>query len=115
MGQRGGGGQRGGPQGLVVVDVWQMTQDRLDTDLIYQKIFDTPSASGEVTITGAQGERLILHVDGRHHLLFRRAHAAVRAVAGRHRHAAAGATAARYRRWRRPRRPVSQQGGFQIP
>jgi hypothetical protein len=49
-----------GPQGLVVVQVRQMDQDRLGASMTYQKLFLTPTASGEVTITGAQGERLIL-------------------------------------------------------
>jgi len=49
-----------GPQGLVVVDVWQIAPDRLSDSVVYQQTFDTPGASGEVTITGAQGERLIL-------------------------------------------------------
>jgi hypothetical protein len=49
-----------GQQGLVAVEVWQMAPDRLSDTMIYQKIFDTPTASGEVTVTGAQGQRLIL-------------------------------------------------------
>ena len=53
-------GSVAGPQGLVVVDVWQIAPDRLSDSVVYQQTFDTPGASGEVTITGAQGERLIL-------------------------------------------------------
>ncbi len=53
-----------GPQGLLVVEVWQMAQDRLSDSMVYQKMFLTPTASGEVTITGAQGERVILQSTG---------------------------------------------------
>ncbi len=47
-------------QGLVFVQVLQLDQARLNINLTYMEEFLTPTASGELTITGAQGERLIL-------------------------------------------------------
>jgi len=53
-----------GQQGLVVVQVFQIDQARLNGGLTYNELFHTPTASGEVTITGAQGDRLILQSTG---------------------------------------------------